>query len=76
MNYEKFGIGITFVILLSVIGFAGTPDYLAPEVLKNKKITRETDWWTFGVLIFEMLYGSSPFYDNDQTQVISLQLES
>ena len=34
----------------SVMGFAGTPDYLAPEVLRNKSITKASDWWTFGVL--------------------------
>lgn len=35
----------------SVMGFAGTPDYLAPEVLRNKKITKVSDWWTFGILV-------------------------
>lgn len=33
----------------SILGFAGTPHYLAPEVLRNKKITRSSDWWTFGI---------------------------
>ena len=35
----------------SVMGFAGTPDYLAPEVLRNKQITKSSDWWTFGILV-------------------------
>lgn len=42
----------------SIEAFAGTPDYLgrlflppAPEVLKNKQITRMSDWWTFGILM-------------------------
>lgn len=46
----------------SIMGFAGTPDYLAPEILRNKKITKASDWWTFGILVYEMLYDTSPFF--------------
>lgn len=43
----------------------GTPEYLAPEVIKGKVYSFEVDWWALGVLIFEMLAGYPPFYDEN-----------
>lgn len=43
----------------------GTPEYLAPEVLLNKGHGKGVDWWTLGILIFEMLVGEPPFVDKD-----------
>ncbi|OAE19180.1 hypothetical protein AXG93_4182s1280 [Marchantia polymorpha subsp. ruderalis] len=43
----------------------GTPDYLAPEIILNKGHGKPVDWWAYGVLIFEMLAGYPPFYDDD-----------
>ncbi|KAI5076604.1 hypothetical protein GOP47_0008669 [Adiantum capillus-veneris] len=43
----------------------GTPDYLAPEVIIGKGHGKAVDWWAFGVLIYEMISGYAPFYDND-----------
>ena len=43
----------------------GTPEYIAPEVLLNKGHGKGVDWWTLGILMFEMLAGQPPFCDDD-----------
>ncbi|KAJ1974749.1 cAMP-dependent protein kinase catalytic subunit [Dimargaris verticillata] len=43
----------------------GTPDYLAPEIIQSKGYGKAVDWYSLGVLIFEMLAGYPPFYDED-----------
>ena len=43
----------------------GTPEYLAPEILLNKGHGKPVDWWTLGIILYEMLVGSDPFGDED-----------
>ncbi|KAI8923825.1 kinase-like domain-containing protein [Entophlyctis helioformis] len=41
--------------------FVGTEEYIAPEVIRGNGHTSNVDWWTLGILIYEMLYGTTPF---------------
>lgn len=43
----------------------GTPEYLAPEIIKGEKkgYGKSVDWWALGILFYEMLVGYPPFYD-------------
>ncbi|KAJ2787792.1 cAMP-dependent protein kinase catalytic subunit [Coemansia interrupta] len=43
----------------------GTPEYLAPEIIQSKGHGKAVDWWALGILIFEMLAGYPPFYDDN-----------
>jgi len=43
----------------------GTPEYLAPEIIQSKGHGKAVDWWALGVLLFEMLAGYPPFFDDN-----------
>ncbi|KAI8874038.1 kinase-like protein [Ramicandelaber brevisporus] len=47
----------------------GTPDYLAPETIRGQGSSKAADWYSLGVLIFEMLAGYPPFYDENHSKL-------
>jgi serine/threonine protein kinase len=47
----------------------GTPEYLAPEIILNKGHSKPVDWWTLGVILYEMVVGIDPFNDDDPMAV-------
>eukprot|EP00434_Breviolum_minutum_P029095 symbB.v1.2.025734.t2/scaffold2517.1/size77087/3 len=57
--------GFAKVIEHRTYTLCGTPEYIAPEVLLNKGHGKPVDWWTLGILVYEMIVGYPPFVDED-----------
>lgn len=46
-----------------------TSESLAPEVISNNKFDQAVDWWSYGIILFQLLFGVPPFYDIDNSKM-------
>lgn len=49
--------------------FVGTPDYLAPETILGFGLEQASDWWSLGCILFEFLFGYTPFHANTPNKI-------
>ena len=61
--------GFAKVITKRTYTICGTPEYIAPEILLNQGHGKPCDWWTLGILVYEMLAGYPPFQDDDPMNI-------
>lgn len=76
VKLADFGLAIEVQLeQLAWFGFAGTPGYLSPEVLKKEPYGKPVDIWACGVILYILLVGYPPFWDEDQHRLY-LQIKS
>ena len=63
------GFGTAKIVEGKTYTLCGTPEYLAPEIVLNKGHGKPVDWWTCGILLYEMIVGIDPFSSEDPVNI-------
>ena len=70
ISLTDFGLSKESVNEEKTFSFCGTVEYMAPEIISRKGHTSAVDWWSFGVLMYEMLTGVLPFQGSGRKETM------
>ncbi|CAI8017761.1 Ribosomal protein S6 kinase alpha-3 [Geodia barretti] len=76
IKLTDFGLSKEAVEDKKTFSFCGTVEYMAPEVVNRKGHGTTADWWSFGVLMYEMLTGSLPFQGENRKATMTMILKA
>lgn len=62
---QMFKINSNFILMKE------TSEFLAPEVISSNTVKKESDWWSYGIILYQLLYGIPPFYSNNDNNIKS-----
>lgn len=71
IKITDFGLSRMDVNMTEATTICGTPEYLAPEVIRKEGYGKPFDWWTLGSIIYEMLVGIPPFYTENRMELFN-----
>jgi serine/threonine protein kinase len=66
LKLTDFGLAKDLSRLRLTSSFCGTADFMAPEIIEKQEYAFSVDWWAVGILTYEMLFGQTPFHDENR----------
>ena len=64
-----FGLSKTMASDQVAMTQCGTAKYISPELIKNKGYNLSADWWSVGIITYELVFGHSPFFSKNKQEM-------
>ena len=65
----NFKLGQLFNMKEESILMKETSEFLSPEVISSNSCRKVNDWWSYGIILYQLLFGIPPFYSNDDNEI-------